>query len=111
MAIEIIRNRFFNPYLEDSVLRVGREPLRKLSYNDRLIKPIRGAIEYNIEYKNLLRGVISAFKFYNSEDEESIRLKKMLEEENLYDIIIKITGLENEPHLVDEIYSHLKNKE
>ncbi len=109
--IDKILNRFFNPYLEDSVLRVGREPLRKLSYNDRLIKPIRGAIEYNIEYKNLLRGVISAFKFYNSEDEESIRLKKMLEEENLYDIIIKITGLENEPHLVDEIYSHLKNKE
>ena len=109
--IDKILNRFFNPYLEDSVLRVGREPLRKLSYNDRLIKPIRGAIEYNMEYKNLLRGVISAFKFYNSEDEESIKLKKMLEEENLYDIIIKITGLENEKHLVDEIYSHLKNKE
>ncbi len=36
--IDKIINRFKNPYLKDDVARVGREPLRKLNENDRLIK-------------------------------------------------------------------------
>src|SRR3712207_4353674 len=38
--IEKILKRFANPYLNDDVNRVGREPIRKLSANDRLIKPL-----------------------------------------------------------------------
>lgn len=32
--IEKILKRFANPHLVDNVERVGRQPLRKLSYND-----------------------------------------------------------------------------
>lgn len=110
--IQKILGRFFNPYLKDSVFRVGREPIRKLSYNDRLIKPILGTLEYNIQHSNLLKGVEAAFKFYTINDAESIKLKKMLENEKLEETILRITGLninkENEKILYNEIFNLLK---
>lgn len=112
--IQKILSRFFNPYLEDSVLRVGREPMRKLSYNDRLIKPILGTLEYNLKHNNLVKGVVAAFQFYSEDDNESKELKKMLDSESLSDVVMKVTGLKNEKTLFDEIYSELnkalKNK-
>ncbi len=39
---------FENPYLKDDVERVGRQPLRKLSAGDRLIKPLLGT--WNMVY-------------------------------------------------------------
>lgn len=112
--IQKILNRFFNPYLKDSVFRVGREPMRKLSYNDRLIKPILGTLEYNLRHDNLLKGVISAFKFYSPDDKESVELKSMLKNEKLEKVILKITELdinkEKEKELYNEIYNELKSK-
>ena len=110
--IQKILGRFFNPYLKDSVFRVGREPMRKLSYNDRLIKPILGTLEYDLKHDNLLKGVAAAFKFYTPEDAESVELKKILENEKLEDAILKITGLninqEKERELYNEIFNLLK---
>ena len=110
--IQKILSRFFNPYLKDSVFRVGREPMRKLSYNDRLIKPILGTLEYDLKHDNLLKGVAAAFKFYTPEDAESVELKKILENEKLEDAILKITGLninqEKERELYNEIFNLLK---
>lgn len=105
--IQKILSRFFNPYLEDSVLRVGREPMRKLSYNDRLIKPILGTLEYNLKHNNLVKGVVAAFQFYSEDDNESKELRKMLDSESLSDVVMKVTGLKNEKTLFDEIYSEL----
>ena len=113
--IQKILGRFFNPYLKDSVFRVGREPMRKLSYNDRLIKPILGTLEYDLKHDNLLKGVASAFKFYTPEDAESMELKRILETEKLEDAILKITGLninnEKEKELYNEIFNLLKPAE
>ena len=113
--IQKILGRFFNPYLKDSVFRVGREPMRKLSYNDRLIKPILGTLEYDLKHDNLLKGVASAFKFYTPEDAESVELKRILETEKLEDAILKITGLninnEKEKELYNEIFNLLKPSE
>lgn len=113
--IQKILSRFFNPYLKDSVFRVGREPMRKLSYNDRLIKPILGTLEYDLKHENLLKGVASAFKFYTPEDAESVELKKILETEKLEDAILKITGLNinngKEKELYHEIFNLLKPAE
>lgn len=40
--------RFQNPYLKDTIERVGREPLRKLKPNDRLIGALRGCEQQGI---------------------------------------------------------------
>jgi mannitol-1-phosphate 5-dehydrogenase len=41
--------RMTNPYLRDSVERVGRDPQRKLGWDDRLIGTIRVALRHDIE--------------------------------------------------------------
>ena len=107
--IQKILGRFFNPYLKDSVFRVGREPMRKLSYNDRLIKPILGTLEYDLKHDNLLKGVVSAFKFYTTEDAESVELKRILETEKLEDAILKITGLNINNEKEKELYNEISN--
>ncbi|MBD9236577.1 MAG: mannitol-1-phosphate 5-dehydrogenase, partial [Alistipes onderdonkii] len=61
--IDKIIGRFTNPYLCDDVTRVGREPLRKLSAGDRLVKPVLTARQYGIGTPNLLLGIGAASNF------------------------------------------------
>ena len=56
--IDKIIGRFKNPYLKDDVTRVGREPLRKLSSTDRLVKPMMTAREYGLPCDKLLLGIL-----------------------------------------------------
>ena len=76
--IEKILKRFANPYLVDDVDRVGREPLRKLSYNDRLIKPLRGTLEYVLPNDNLIRAIATALHYRNENDPQALELQQSL---------------------------------
>lgn len=107
--IEKILNRFFNPYMEDLVVRVGREPMRKLSYSDRLIKPLLGTLEYGLPHEFLMKGIVSAFQFFNPEDPESLKLKELKETKNLKDVVLEVTGLTKETELCEEIYKSLQS--
>jgi len=94
--IEKILNRFKNPYLVDEVDRVGRQPLRKLGFNDRLIKPLRGTMEYGTENSSLIKGIGAALKYRNNEDAQAVELEKKLNSQDLSLAIKEITSLEDE---------------
>lgn len=94
--IEKILKRFANPYLVDDVDRVGREPLRKLSYNDRLIKPLRGTIEYGLPNDNLIRAIATALSYRNENDPQALELAKSLAEAGVTQTIKKYTELQDE---------------
>jgi len=53
---EDLMERMVRPTLHDGVARVGRDHLRKLSYDDRLFGTMRLALLYGIEPVNLARG-------------------------------------------------------
>jgi len=76
--IEKILRRFANPYLVDEVDRVGRQPLRKLGKDDRLIKPLRGTIEYGTANDTLLKGVAAALKYTNDNDPQAVELQETI---------------------------------
>ncbi|PKF60556.1 mannitol-1-phosphate 5-dehydrogenase [Psychromonas sp. psych-6C06] len=91
--IEKIIGRFANPYLHDEIDRVGRQPIRKLGENDRLVKPLLGTIEYGTDNTMLLKGIAAAFKYTNSDDPQALELQTSLESIGFLATLAKYTGL------------------
>ena len=52
--------RMFNPYLRDTVERVGRDPVRKLGWDDRLIGTMRLALKQGIQPRRYALGAVAA---------------------------------------------------
>ncbi|KAI9775881.1 MAG: hypothetical protein M1839_000755 [Geoglossum umbratile] len=95
--VEKIIKRISNPHLEDTVVRVGRAPLRKLSRKERFIGPASQLVERGYPVDALLDAAEVALKFQNVEgDEESVDLAKILQTESAEAATEKITGLEKE---------------
>ncbi|WP_250278331.1 mannitol-1-phosphate 5-dehydrogenase [[Clostridium] colinum] len=106
--IEKIINRFKNKYLEDDLIRVGREPLRKLSSQDRLIKPLNTAILYNISVDNLLIGISGALHYFNKSDEQSVTLQNCIKDLGLENTIKKITEIKDK-NIINKIIENYNN--
>lgn len=109
--IDKIITRFKNPYLKDDVSRVGREPLRKLSSTDRLIKPLVTANGYGLEIDNLLLGVAAALYYDNIEDGQSVQLQSIIKEKGIRNAIAEIAGI-SDGQLLDKIekaYEEIKS--
>lgn len=107
---ETIIERFQNPYISDEVVRVGRTPIRKLSYNERFILPIRELNERNLNYNRLVETVGMAFRYDDPEDEESVRLQEMLDKKPIEDVIRQVTGLETSD-LIEKIKDSIQDEE
>ena len=108
--IKKIISRFKNPYLQDDVTRVGREPLRKLSPTDRLIKPLMTAAGYGLPVDHLLVGVGAALHYNNPEDKQSVELQEKINAMGVRAAAAEITGLTDDG-LLDAIvaeYEKLK---
>lgn len=104
--------RFANPHLPDTVERVGRSPLRKLSRHDRIIGPAAELAERGLPYGNLLEAFAAALRFDVAEDPEVAQLKKVLQQESAEAATTTITGLEPGHPLYeavrDKISDHLR---
>lgn len=85
--IEKILTRFANPYLTDEVDRVARQPIRKLSPNDRLIRPLLGTIEYQLNNNALLQGIAAALKYNNPSDPQSVELQTSLNDKGVIETL------------------------
>ncbi|MCQ2969090.1 MAG: mannitol-1-phosphate 5-dehydrogenase [Clostridium sp.] len=110
--IDKIIGRFKNPYLKDDVARVGREPLRKLNENDRLIKPLMTARGFNLDTDNLMVGVGAALHHNNIEDNQSKKLQDLISEKGIKESLVEISNLSQENELLDKIekyYNEVKS--
>lgn len=101
--IEKILNRFANPYLIDEVDRVGRQPIRKLGANDRLVKPLLGTIEYGTENQAILKGIAAALKYHSDDDPQAVELQTTIKEIGLRKTLARFTGLEENSKEVVQI--------
>lgn len=101
--IDKIIDRFKNPYLKDDVARVGREPLRKLNENDRLIKPLITARGFNINTDNLLLGVGAALHYDNKDDSQSVQLQSLINEKGIKASLAEISKISGDTDVLDKI--------
>ena len=101
--IRKIVSRFENPYLVDEVDRVGREPLRKLGYNDRLIKPLRGTLEFNTKNDSLVHGIAAAMAYRNENDPQAVTLRNKIESQDLKSVFREITSLTDSPDIEERV--------
>jgi mannitol-1-phosphate 5-dehydrogenase len=100
--IDKILQRFANPYLTDTVDRVGRQPLRKLSRAERLIGPAEQLAERGIRPVHLLATVDAALSFDVPDDPESVQLQQLLRTLPPAAATQRITGLQpTEPLYAD----------
>lgn len=101
--IERIFARLHNPYLEDEVERVGREPIRKLDPADRLMKPLVTADSYGLPVDHLIFGAAAALHFHCPGDSQSMELSKKIQDEGPGAALTAYAGLKPEAPLYGRI--------
>ncbi len=83
--------RFSNPAIDDSVERVGRQPLRKLSRHERFVSPAAEIAATGGSATALLGAMSAALLFDAPGDEEAVELQALLRDGT--DIVGDVMGL------------------
>lgn len=95
--VQAIIGRFENPHLPDTVTRVGRQPLRKLSRDERFVSPAAALAEDGTEPTALLDAMGAALRFDVADDEQSVELQQLLRSDKADAVIAsEITGLDEQ---------------
>ena len=97
-AASVLR-RFENPALPDQVVRVAREPKRKLAPTDRLVKPAVLALEFGIAPTFLATGIAAALLYDYPADEQAVALSQDLREKGIDTVLTELCGLERDGKL------------
>jgi mannitol-1-phosphate 5-dehydrogenase len=108
--VDKILERFANPYLPDTVDRVGRQPLRKLSRPERLIGPAAELAERGIRPQHLLATVEAATSFDVPDDPESVELQHLLRTLTAEEATERITGLKPADALYADVVAVLARR-
>ncbi|PPH51372.1 MULTISPECIES: mannitol-1-phosphate 5-dehydrogenase [unclassified Rathayibacter] len=101
--LEKTLKRFANPYLTDTVDRVGRQPLRKLSRHERFIGPAAELAERGRTPEGLLAAIGAALRFDVPEDPQSVELHEKLAALTPEEFVAEVTGLTAEHPLFDRV--------
>ncbi|PPI20292.1 mannitol-1-phosphate 5-dehydrogenase [Rathayibacter sp. AY1B5] len=101
--LEKTLKRFANPHLTDTVDRVGRQPLRKLSRHERFIGPAAELAERGRTPEGLLAAIGAALRFDVPEDPQSVELHAKLAALRPEEFVAEVTGLAPEHPLFDRV--------
>ncbi|TKV29554.1 mannitol-1-phosphate 5-dehydrogenase [Arthrobacter sp. NamB2] len=91
--VQKILRRFTNQHLPDTVVRVGRAPLRKLSRKERFVGPAAELAEAGIHPAALLEAMRAALSFSAPDDPEVTALAEILASQEPGEATTSITGL------------------
>ena len=94
MYLMDLKERFANPALMDTVERVGREPLRKLSPQDRLIGGALFCMAWEVFPAFIARGCAAALLYDHENDQEAVALQKMLAEKGVGNVLKEVCGID-----------------
>jgi mannitol-1-phosphate 5-dehydrogenase len=85
--------RFKNPHLRDEIVRVARQPRRKLGPGDRLIKPALLSASQGNTPAFLASGITAALHYDYGADAEAQELTSNIREHGIERVLQQVTGL------------------
>ena len=100
--------RFTTPGVVDPIARVSREPIRKISPNDRIMGPANNCEAYGLDNSYLLKGVACALKFKAEDDPQADELQKYIADNGVEAAIVKYTGVEKDSRMYNVILDEYK---
>jgi mannitol-1-phosphate 5-dehydrogenase len=101
--IEDLLSRFANVALGDQVSRVGGDPMRKLSPEDRLVGGAKLALEYGVKPDCLAKAIAAALHFNPAGDPSAPRVQEIVNEQGVVGALAQISGLPKDSPLTEEI--------
>ena len=102
--------RFANEELTDTVERVGRQPLRKLSRHERFVGPAAELAELGLPSEALVRAMGAALRFDVPDDPQSVELLELLGSLSSRDFVQQVTGLEPGHPLFAAVVAQVENR-
>jgi mannitol-1-phosphate 5-dehydrogenase len=105
--IDDLLYRFRNPYLGDTVARVGRDPWRKLGPEERFIGLAKRALAVGERPDATARAVVAALHFHPEGDPSADRLQSLLRERGPEGVLKEVCGLTPDELLFQMILEHL----
>lgn len=103
--IEKIIARFKNPYLSDDLDRVGRGVMRKLSANERIMKPLIYLDRHNLTRNTLIELAAYALEFNNPDDPEVKERDERIEQLGMQEFLASHSNLND--GLIQKIEEYL----
>ncbi len=91
------------PEMRDEILRVVRDPIRKLSPRERLVAPAKLAVEYGLPRRWIVQGIVAALKYYHPGDAQSLELSRRLARDGLPEVLRHVCEIEPGSPLSREI--------
>lgn len=89
-----IRLRFSNPMIMDTVYRVGRDPVRKLGPDDRLVGSARLCLEQGIFPENIAVVCAAAYCYDYENDPQAVHLQKIIRDNGLEFALKEISNVD-----------------
>ena len=96
--VEDLLYRFGNRALGDTVEKVGKDPVRKLSSNDRLVGSLNLSLQHGGKPVFICLGIAAALHFSMSGDQSSERVQKVISNEGPEAAFEEICGLDAKHH-------------
>jgi len=103
--------RFRNRALNDTVRRVGRDPLRKIGPNDRIAGAMKLCLRQSVFPENICFVLAASLCYNNEADSSSVALLEMVREKGVEYVVKNISGITDERLVkrVSEIYKEMKS--
>ena len=91
-----IENRICNKQIRDTIIRIAEDPIRKLSYSDRLVGAYLLTQKNNIACDVILKGIAAGFRFDEPSDPSAVQINSFIKAHGIREAVTAFTGLQNE---------------
>lgn len=106
--IEDLLTRFGNIALGDQVSRVGRDPVRKLGPDDRLVGGAKLCFEFGVKPVHVCRAIAAALKFNPEGDPSAGKVQELVAMSGPAGALKEIGGLEEDSEITKLVLAELR---